>query len=134
MKVFTLKKRKYFVEAAKGYKVVTNGIILQAASVLSKQDQPDFPCCYCGYTATKKLGKAHIRNYVKRRLRAIARNILSKDGISGFNYVFIGRHNTASLDYSYLQRKASQALLELNQQIQAINEQSNDKKINDNLD
>lgn len=116
MKIFALKKRKYFVEAAKGYKVVTNGLVLQAAFCSPKQNPlPD--CCFAGFTATKKLGKAHIRNRVKRRLRAVARSVLLQFGHVNVNYVFIGRHNTADLNFAYMLRKASSAMAELNEQM-----------------
>lgn len=116
MEIFALKKRKYFVEAAHGYKVVTNGLVLQAA-FCSSQQKPTSDCCFVGFTATKKLGKAHIRNRVKRRLRAIAHIILLQKGLKNINYVFIGRHNTATLDFDYMLRKAFSALEEINTQI-----------------
>lgn len=131
MDIFTLKKRKYFVEAAKGYKAVTNGLVIQAALNLPSQKN-SFPdnACGVGFTATKKLGKAHIRNFVKRRLRVIARNLLRQHGLSGINYIFIGRHNTAELDFAYLQRKADAALHDINQQIREDN-QSTDAQNSD---
>lgn len=131
MDIFTLKKRKYFVEAAKGYKAVTNGLVIQAALNLpSKKGSFPGDACGVGYTATKKLGKAHIRNFVKRRLRVIARNLLRQYGLPGINYIFIGRHNTAELDFAYLQRKAEAAMHDINQQIckdtQSTDDQSSD--------
>lgn len=129
MQVFTLKKRKYFVEAAKGYKAVNNGIVIQAALSLPAQNIAD-DCCCVGFTATKKLGKAHIRNRTKRRLRAVAQNILPSQALSKVNYVFIGRHNTVTLDFDYLCRKALQALVEVNRQITS-SEASNAQKDND---
>lgn len=127
MKIFTLKKRKYFVEAAKGYKSIANGIVIQAALNLSlPQDS-----CGIGFTATKKLGKAHIRNFVKRRLRVIAHNILAQNSIGGVNYIFIGRHNTAELDFAYLQRKADAALHDINNQITSYLQDKNAQTTND---
>ncbi len=130
MEIFALKKRKYFVEAARGYKVVTNGIVLQAAFCSSKQN-PTENCCFAGFTATKKLGKANIRNRVKRRLRAIAREVLAKYGIKNVNYVFIGRHNTLDLDFEYLYRKAVKAVEEINIQLSGDGEMQSDKTNND---
>ncbi len=130
MKVFTLKKRKDFLKAAKEFKVVTNGLVLQAALNLSSSHQN---CCFVGYTATKKLGKAHVRNKTKRRLRAAVSLVFGSNALVGVNYVVVGRHNTTMLDFSYLVKKMKEALLAINQQIQN-HENLNDKKNNDNSD
>lgn len=123
MKVFVLKKRRDFIRAANGFKVVTNGLVLQAALNLSKTDTD---VCFVGYTATKKIGKAHIRNRTKRRLRAAVANVFPKNALPNINYVIIGRHNTATLDFSYLVRKLDRAVTEINQQI--INARKNNDK------
>lgn len=44
-----------------------------------------------GFTVTKKIGGAVVRNRMKRRLRALAREILSIKGIAGADHVMIGR-------------------------------------------
>lgn len=130
MKVFTLKKRKDFLKAAKGYKVVTNGLVLQAALSLcaNKKD-----CCFVGYTTSKKIGKANIRNFVRRRLRAVVQKILPDSALEGVNYVFIGRHNTADLNFEYLCNKIKNAVMAINQQI-LEKEKKYAKKNNDIVD
>ena len=130
MKVFTLKKRKDFLEAAKGFKVVTNGLVLQAASPLSALNS-DF--CYVGYTVTKKIGKAHVRNFTKRRLRAAAQIVFSEHAMPQVNYVLIGRHNTSNLDFKYLIKKMKNAVIDINRQIES-QEKQNDKKFDDFID
>ena len=126
MKILTLKKRKDFIKAAQGFKVVVNGLVLQAAFSSSEQQKE---CCFLGYTATKKLGKAYFRNRTKRRLRAAAALVFSKDALCGVNYVLIGRHNTESLDFTYLVRRMKEALAEINTQILAQGN-SDDQKNN----
>lgn len=130
MKVFTLKKRKDFVKAAKGFKAVVNGLVLQAAFALPKKP---VDACFVGYTATKKLGKAHVRNFTKRRLREAARIVMPKNALSGVNYVIIGRHNTTSLNFSYLTKKLTEAVSSVNEQILQQGKH-NDKKSNDCTD
>jgi ribonuclease P protein component len=48
-----------------------------------------------GFTATRKLGGAVIRNRAKRRLRAAAADVLAKRGRPGVDYVLIARRGTA---------------------------------------
>jgi ribonuclease P protein component len=58
-----------------------------------------------GITVTKKLEKSAVRrNRMKRRLRAAARDILSKDGKPGMDYILIARTETASRIYTDLKR------------------------------
>jgi ribonuclease P protein component len=44
-----------------------------------------------GFTVTKKIGGAVVRNRMKRRFRALAREILPAKGIAGADHVMIGR-------------------------------------------
>lgn len=44
-----------------------------------------------GYTCSKKVGNAVLRNRAKRRLRAAAAEVLSSDGQDGWDYVLIGK-------------------------------------------
>ena len=44
-----------------------------------------------GFTVTKKIGNAVVRNRMKRRLRALARDILPAHGLAGADHVLIGR-------------------------------------------
>ena len=130
MKVFILKKRKDFLKAAKGYKVVTNGLVLQAALSFPV---PEKDCCFVGYTTSKKIGKANVRNFVRRRLRAIVQKVMPDIAISGVDYVLIGRHNTADLDFNYLCQKVKNAIIGINQQIME-KEKEYAKKFNDIAD
>lgn len=111
MKVLILKKRKDFIRAAKGLKSVTPSLILQAAQSLSSPNKPILTDgCYLGFTATKKLGKAHIRNLVKRRLRAAAAECFADNASAGADYVLIGRYNTATIDFERLKADMVKAL------------------------
>lgn len=110
-----IKKRKDFLKVAKqGQKVVQSTLILQAAFNLS----PELGCCHLGYTATKKLGKAHIRNRTKRRLRAAARVIFGMNGLEGVQYVLIGRYRTADCPFEQLLKEMQHALKKINKLLQ----------------
>ena len=52
-----------------------------------------------GFTASRKVGNAVVRNRAKRRLRAAAAEILARDGRSGTDYVLIARAGTGQRRY-----------------------------------
>lgn len=116
VEVLILKKRKDFLRAAKGFKVIMPSFILQAARSLSESSHSSCHTgeCALGYTATKKLGKAHIRNRTKRRLRAAAREIFPQNARELTDYVLIGRYNTATIDFSVLCKDMEKALNKIN--------------------
>ena len=58
-----------------------------------------------GITVTKKLEKSAVkRNRMKRRLRSAARDVLTKHGRKGMDYILIARHETATRIYTDLKR------------------------------
>jgi ribonuclease P protein component len=63
-----------------------------------------------GFTVTKKIGGAVIRNRMKRRFRALAREVVSVKGLAGSDHVMIGRSKGIERDYDLLRSELSQAL------------------------
>ena len=63
-----------------------------------------------GYTVTKKIGNAVVRNRMKRRLRALARELLPSAGVSGADHVLIGRAGGIERDFGELRRELAKAL------------------------
>lgn len=63
-----------------------------------------------GFTVTKKIGNAVVRNRLKRRLRALARAVLPGEGAAGADHVFIGRSAGLVRDFAQLQADLSGAL------------------------
>lgn len=55
-----------------------------------------------GYTATKRIGNAVVRNRAKRRLRAAASILLPVQGCEGVDYVFVARMDTAEIEWPRL--------------------------------
>jgi ribonuclease P protein component len=68
------------------------------------------PAIRVGYTVTKKIGGAVVRNRMKRRFRALARAILPEQGIPGADHVIIGRSGGIERDYATLADELRRAL------------------------
>lgn len=66
-----------------------------------------------GFTATKKIGNAVIRNRAKRRLRAASRALLPSHGVPNHDYVFIARKDTATIGWQRLLDDMESALISL---------------------
>ena len=63
-----------------------------------------------GFTVTKKIGGAVVRNRMKRRFRALAREIVPAKGFAGADHVMIGRAKGVEREYSLLRSELEQAL------------------------
>ena len=63
-----------------------------------------------GYTVTKKIGNAVVRNRMKRRFRAMARDLLPDLGIAGADHVLIGRAGGVERDFATLTAELRKAL------------------------
>ena len=63
-----------------------------------------------GFTVTKKIGNAVVRNRMKRRFRALARETLPELGIAGADHVLIGRAGGIERDYASLAAELKRAL------------------------
>ena len=71
------------------------------------------PAMRVGYTVTKKIGGAVVRNRIKRRFRALAREILPQSGFSGADHILIGRAGGIERDFALLRSELQRALAKL---------------------
>ena len=86
-----LKKRAEFLSVARGARAARRAFVLQTARLPDETAEPR-----CGFTVSKKVGNAVVRNRVRRRLKEAIR----LDGASlarpGFDHVLIGRREALS--------------------------------------
>ena len=68
------------------------------------------PCVRLGLTVSKKVGGAVVRNRMKRRFRALVRELLPESGVDGADLVLIGRPNGIERDYGLLRDELKRAL------------------------
>ena len=107
-----LTRRAEFLRvAAARRKYVAPGLILQAAA--GALPMPAEASWRVGFTASRKVGNAVKRNRARRRLKALAREVLVHEAAPGYDYVLIARAETATRDYAALRKDMRFALKRL---------------------
>jgi ribonuclease P protein component len=101
----TIKKRADFLAANGGKRVPTPGFVL-----LVRDREDSDPAMRVGFTVTKKIGGAVVRNRMKRRFRALAREIMPVSGFAGSDHVMIGRAKGLERDFGLLRSELTRAL------------------------
>lgn len=81
------------------------GLVLQARR---RDDQGG--ALRVGFTASRKVGGAVVRNRAKRRLRAAAEEVLAAHGKAGYDYVLIARAATPTRPFPALLKDLEAAL------------------------
>ena len=66
-----------------------------------------------GFTVTKKIGNAVVRNRMKRRFRALVRETFPDHAIPGADHVLIGRAGGIERDFASLADELKRALKKL---------------------
>ena len=99
-----LKNRSDFLRAQRGVRRVTPGLTLEICP------NPGALAPRVGFTASRKVGNAVIRNRAKRRLRAVAAQILPASGLAGTDYVLVARQGTVARPFESLKADLAQAL------------------------
>ena len=104
----TISKRADFLAANGGLRTTTPGFIL-----LVRDRKDSDQGMRVGFTVTKKIGGAVVRNRMKRRLRALAREFLPSGGFAGADHVLIGRSGGIERPFASLRDELSRALAKL---------------------
>lgn len=110
--IHILRQRADFLRVQKmGRKWVAPGVILQAAG----NETLASGIVGLGLTVSKKTSPSAVkRNRIRRRLRAAARDVLPESARAEFDYVLIGRAETASRPYGDLKNDILWCLKKMN--------------------
>jgi ribonuclease P protein component len=109
-----LKRRAEFLRiAAWGRKSPTPGLVLQA--LLRDDEAP----VRLGFTVTKKVGNAVVRNRTRRRLREAARLLLRQTPAIGADLVLVGRDTTRTRPFPELIGDLRRSMAKLSVKVQS---------------
>ncbi len=107
MKLETLKRRSEFLAMRRGVRWQTPAFVLLARRAAS--ERADAPPRF-GFTVTRRLGKAVVRNRVRRRLREAVRSLAEGRARPGHDYVLIARPGALERDFAALRADLEKAL------------------------
>ncbi len=107
-----LKRRPEFLRvAATRRKWVAPGLIVQVRN--RPPGEADSAVARVGFTVSRKVGNAVQRNRARRRLKAVADEVMTEHAAKGLDFVIIGRKNTLARPYSALMGDLKTALKKL---------------------
>jgi ribonuclease P protein component len=98
-----LTRRADFLAANRGLRVARPGFVLLVNP--NGADELRY-----GITVTKKIGNAVVRNRMKRRFRALLREMLPEQGLPAHDHVLIGREGGVERDFAKLREELAAAL------------------------
>jgi ribonuclease P protein component len=121
-----LTRRSDFLKAAKGRRFHAKGFTLQ--SVRCADPSPEKALPRFGFTVTKKLGGAVVRNRIRRRLKEALRLLDPLPARPGHDYVILARTEALDLPFSSLQAELGTALTRIDTARQGTSQTGNRHK------
>ena len=113
MALSTLKKRAEFLRITGGRRWSNSAFVLEARSRPNEANGP--AGARFGFTVSKKIGGAVVRNRVRRRRRALAAALDPSQVRQGYDYVLIARPAAVERAYGDLKADLEQALARIHQ-------------------
>jgi ribonuclease P protein component len=108
------RRREFLAVAAHGRKWVAPGLILQVSPQRFAESQAGAgapsQAPRIGFTVSRKVGNAVVRNRVRRRLRAVADVVMPDHARPDCDYVMIGRRQTLTRPFPALVQDLELAL------------------------
>lgn len=116
MALVTLKKRAEFLRIRGGARWATPSCVVEAKATTVGEKAATaggdgHQVARFGFTVTKKLGKANVRNRIRRRLRAAVAALAEGKAQPGFDYVLIARSGAYTRPFAQIVKDLDQALL-----------------------
>jgi ribonuclease P protein component len=109
-RLVTLKRRAEFLRVREGARFATSAFVLEAKR-RRDQDGPTTPSePRFGFTVSKQVGGAVERNRIKRRLRAVVRDVAAGHARQDFDYVLIARRKALDAPFQGLTSDLAKAL------------------------
>jgi ribonuclease P protein component len=93
-----MRVRHQFLAANRGIRAHSGAFVL-----LVHPRMDDDPTIGIGFTVTKKVGNAVVRNRIKRRFRALAQSLLPQYGVTGADHVLIGKIGALEQEFAAMQ-------------------------------
>lgn len=112
MRIITLKRRAEFVRVRGGARWSSPILLLEARPREEIPDEKGGPVDdpHFGFTVTRKIGGAVVRNRVRRRLKAAVRGLPALLARPGHDYVVIARAGAVTCLFRELERDLAAAL------------------------
>ncbi|MCL4767551.1 MAG: ribonuclease P protein component [Hyphomicrobiaceae bacterium] len=116
----TLKRRAEFLRVRGGPRWGTPALVVEAKPRAGGDAEAggEAPGARLGFTVSKKVGRAVVRNRIRRRLKAAARELMAL-AHPGVDYVIIARPAAVDRPYAELKADLAQALARVHRAAEA---------------
>lgn len=119
MRVVSLKRREDFLRLRGGVRWSTGAFVIETKR---RSERPEAKACAAGprfgFTVTKKLGGAVVRNRIRRRLKEALRCLQPDAALPGHDYVLIARAGASNWGFERLKQDLVRGLSHVNEALQ----------------